>query len=177
VRKINEEQRARGMAEIGVGIGLNTGMMFVGDMGSDVRRSYTVIGDAVNLGSRLEGLSKVYRVDIVASETTRGQAPDFAWQELDRVRVKGKEQSVAIYWPAAPAGRIDKAAQEELQLWATFLEAYRAQDWERCDLLLPELRRMNPKKYLYELYAQRVASLRTLPLDPEWDGTSRFETK
>ncbi|NKE66633.1 adenylate/guanylate cyclase domain-containing protein [Ramlibacter sp. RBP-2] len=177
VRRINEEQRARGRAEIGVGIGLNTGMMFVGDMGSDIRRSYTVIGDAVNLGSRLEGLSKVYGVDIVASEATRRQAPDFAWQEIDRVRVKGKEQSVAIYWPAAPAGRIDRAAQEELQAWATFLEAYRAQDWDHCDLLLPELRRMNPKKYLYELYAQRVASLRTLPLDPEWDGTSRFETK
>ena len=177
VRKINEEQRAKGLPEIGVGIGLNTGMMFVGDMGSDIRRSYTVIGDAVNLGSRLEGLSKVYGVDIVASETTRSQAPDFAWQELDRVRVKGKEQSVAIYWPAAPAGRIDKAAQEELETWAAFLEAYRAQDWDHCDLLLPQLLRMNPKKYLYELYAQRVASLRTLPLDPEWDGTSRFETK
>ncbi|HEY0886376.1 MAG TPA: adenylate/guanylate cyclase domain-containing protein [Ramlibacter sp.] len=177
VRKINEEQRAKGLAEIGVGIGLNTGMMFVGDMGSDIRRSYTVIGDAVNLGSRLEGLSKVYGVDIVASETTRRQAPDFAWQEIDRVRVKGKEQSVAIYWPAAPAGRIDKPAQEELEVWAAFLLAYRAQDWDRCELLLPELRRMNPKKYLYELYAQRVASLRTLPLDPEWDGTSRFETK
>ncbi len=177
VRRINEEQRARGMAEIGVGIGLNTGMMFVGDMGSDIRRSYTVIGDAVNLGSRLEGLSKVYGVDIVASETTRRQAPEFEWQEIDRVRVKGKEQSVAIYWPAAPAGRIDQAAREELRTWAAFLDAYRAQDWDHCEMLLADLRRANPKKYLYELYAQRVASLRTQPWDPEWDGTSRFETK
>jgi adenylate cyclase len=177
VRKINEEQRAKGLPEIGVGVGLNTGMMCVGDMGSDVRRSYTVIGDAVNLGSRLEGLSKVYHVDIVVSETTRKQAPGFEWQELDRVQVKGKEKAVAIYWPAAPAGRLDAAAQEELKTWATFLRAYRAQEWEQCELLLLNLHRMNPKKYLYELYAERVASLRVQPPDSEWDGTSRFETK
>jgi adenylate cyclase len=177
VRKINEEQRARGLPEIGVGVGLNTGMMCVGDMGSDVRRSYTVIGDAVNLGSRLEGLSKVYHVDIVVSETTRKQATGFEWQELDRVRVKGKEKAVAIYWPAAPAGRLDAAAQEELKTWAAFLRAYRAQEWEQCELLLVNLQRMNPKKYLYELYGERVASLRVQPPDSEWDGTSRFETK
>lgn len=177
VRKINEEQRAKGLPEIGVGIGLNTGMMCVGDMGSDVRRSYTVIGDAVNLGSRLEGMSKVYHVDIVASETTRKQAPDFAWQELDRVRVKGKEQAVAIFWPAAPAGRLDAGAQEELKAWTLFLNAYRKRDWDQCDLMLLNLRRMNPKKYLYELYAERVASLRSMPSDSEWDGTSRFDTK
>ena len=177
VRKINEEQRAKGMPEIGVGVGLNTGTMCVGDMGSDVRRSYTVIGDAVNLGSRLEGMSKVYHVDIVASEATREQAPGFEWQELDRVRVKGKEQAVAIYWPAAPAGRLDPAALEELKTWALFLKAYRAQEWDRCDVLLLNLQRMNPKKFLYELYAERVASMRMLPLDLEWDGTSRFDTK
>jgi adenylate cyclase len=102
VRKINEEHRAKGIPEIGVGVGLNTGTMCVGDMGSDIRRSYTVIGDSVNLGSRLEGLSKVYGVDIVVSETTRKQAPQFAWQELDRVRVKGKEQAVGIFYPLAP---------------------------------------------------------------------------
>jgi adenylate cyclase len=177
VRKINEEQRAKGLPEIGVGVGLNTGMMCVGDMGSDVRRSYTVIGDAVNLGSRLEGLSKVYHVDIVVSETTRKLAPGFEWQELDRVRVKGKEKAVAIYWPAAPAGRLDAAVQEELRTWAAFLRAYRAQEWDQCELQLMNLQRMNPKKYLYELYRERVASLRVQPPDSEWDGTSRFETK
>jgi adenylate cyclase len=177
VRRINEEHRARGIAEIGVGIGLNTGTMCVGDMGSDIRRSYTVVGDAVNLGSRLEGLSKVYHVDIVASETTRRLAPDFAWQELDRVRVKGKEQSVAIYWPAAPADRLDPATQEELKLWASFLKAYRAQDWDQCDMLMLNLHRLKAKKYLYELYAGRVASMRLLPFDPEWDGATTFDTK
>jgi len=175
VRKINDEHRSRGALEIG--IGLNSGTMCVGDMGSEVRRSYTVIGDSVNLGSRLEGLSKVYGVDIVASETTRKVAPEFAWQELDRVRVKGRKESVAIFWPVAPADRLEPATLNELKLWAGFLKAYRGQDWEQCDVLMLNLRRLNPKKYLYELYSERVASLRLLPLDPGWDGATNFETK
>ena len=177
VRKINEEHRTQGIPEIGIGIGLNTGNMCVGDMGSEVRRAYTVIGDSVNLGSRLEGLSKVYGVDIVVSESTRKLATDFAWQELDRVRVKGKEQAVSIFWPLAPADRIDKGVSEELKTWAAFLKSYRAQDWEQCDVLMLNLQRMNPKKYLYELYSERVASMRLLPFDPEWDGATNFETK
>jgi adenylate cyclase len=177
VRKVNEEHRAQGTPEIGIGIGLNTGNMCVGDMGSDVRRSYTVIGDAVNLGSRLEGLSKVYGVDIVASEPTRRLSPEFAWQELDRVRVKGRKESVAIFWPVAPANRLDAAVLNELKIWAAFLKAYRGQDWEQCDVLMLNLQRMNAKKYLYELYSERVASLRLLPIDPGWDGATNFETK
>ncbi|WP_048440454.1 CHASE2 domain-containing protein [Caenimonas sp. SL110] len=177
VRKMNEEHRAKGIPEIGVGIGLNTGMMCVGNMGSENRRAYTVIGDAVNLGSRLEGLSKVYGVDIVVSSSTRKLATDFAWQELDLVRVKGKAQAVAIYWPVAPVERIEKGTQEELKTWATFLKAYRMQDWDQCDVLMLNLQRMNAKKYLYELYSERVASMRLLPFDPEWDGATNFETK
>lgn len=177
VRKLNEEHRAKGIPEIGVGIGINTGPMCVGDMGSDIRRSYTVIGDAVNTGSRLEGLSKVYGVDIVVSETARKSAPDFAWQELDRVRVKGKEQAVAIFWPVAPVERVDKGVAEELKTWAAFLKAYRAQDWDQADVLMLNLQRMNAKKYLYELYSERVASMRLLPFDPAWDGATNFETK
>ncbi|MEO5672679.1 MAG: adenylate/guanylate cyclase domain-containing protein, partial [Ramlibacter sp.] len=177
VRKINEEHRSKGIPEIGVGIGLNTGMMCVGNMGSKVRQAYTVIGDSVNLGSRLEGLSKAYGVDIVVSESARKLAPEFAWQELDRVRVKGKQQAVAIFWPVAPAERLEKPFQDELKTWASFLKAYRAQDWDQCDVSMINLQRMNAKKYLYEMYSQRVASMRLLPFDPEWDGATNFETK
>jgi len=177
VRAINEEHRSKGIPEIGIGIGINTGNMCVGDMGSNIRRSYTVIGDAVNLGSRLEGLSKVYGVDTVVSESARKLAPSFGWQELDRVRVKGKERAVAIFWPVAPNNRIGAETEAELKTWALFLKAYRTQDWEQCDLLMMNLLRMNAKKYLYHLYSDRVASMRLLPFDLEWDGATNFATK
>ncbi len=184
VRKINEEHRTKGLPVIGVGIGLNTGSMCVGDMGSSLRKSYTVIGDAVNLGSRLEGLSKTYGVDIVVSESTKKLAPDFAWQELDRVRVKGKDQAVTIYWPLAPLERLPKEVGDEIKLWNAFLKSYRNQDWEQCDLQMLNIERsMTPKegktakKYLYQLYSDRVASMRQLPFDPSWDGATNFETK
>ena len=177
VRGINEDHKAKGIPEIGIGIGVNTGNMCVGDMGSNIRKSYTVIGDAVNLGSRLEGLSKVYGVDIVVSESARKLAPAFGWQELDRVRVKGKDQSVAIFWPVAPANRVGAETEAEIKAWSSFLKAYRAQDWEQCDLLMMNLLRMNAKKYLYHLYSDRVASMRLLPFDLEWDGATNFETK
>lgn len=177
LRDINQAHQAKGIPEIGVGIGLNTGSMCVGDMGSDIRRSYTVIGDAVNLGSRLEGLSKVYHVDLVVSESTRKLAPDFAWQELDKVRVKGKAQAVSIFHPVAAGASPDPALALELKTWNAFLKAYRTQDWDQCDMLMLNLLRMDGKKYLYQLYSERVASMRLLPFDPEWDGATNFETK
>jgi adenylate cyclase len=177
IRRLNEEHRSKGLPEIGIGIGLNTGTMCVGDMGSDIRRSYTVIGDSVNLGSRLEGLSKTYGVDIVVSETTRKLSNDFAWQELDKVRVKGKDNAVAIFWPVAPLDAIDDAKSAELKTWSQALKAYRMQDWDQCDVQLLNLQRLNAKKYLYQLYSERVASMRLLPFDPEWDGATNFETK
>ncbi len=177
VRGINEEHRAKGIPEIGIGIGVNTGNMCVGDMGSNIRKSYTVIGDAVNLGSRLEGLSKIYGIDIVVSESARKLAPAFGWQELDLVRVKGKDQAVSIFWPVAPANRVGAETEAELKAWGAFLKAYRAQDWDQCDLLMMNLLRMNAKKYLYHLYSDRIASMRLLPFDLEWDGATNFETK
>ncbi len=177
ISAINKDHRAKGIPEIGIGIGLNTGSMCVGDMGSNIRRSYTVIGDAVNLGSRLEGLSKAYGVDIVVSESTRKLAPEFAWQELDKVRVKGKEQAVAIFYPRALTSELEPESASELKTWSAFIKAYRQQDWDQSDVLLINLTRTNAKKYLYQLYLERVASMRMLPFDPEWDGATNFETK
>ena len=177
IRVLNEEHHVKGLPEIGIGIGLNTGIMCVGDMGSDIRRSYTVVGDSVNLGSRLEGLSKTYGVDIVVSESTQKLAQNFAWQELDTVRVKGKDQAVTIFWPVADLSHIDTEKAAELKLWKLALKAYRAQDWNECGLQLLNLQHSNTKKYLYQLYSERVGSMKLLPFDPEWDGTTNFQTK
>lgn len=177
IKAVNETHVAKGLPEIGIGIGINTGMMCVGDMGSKERQSYTVIGDAVNLGSRLEGLSKTYGVEIVASASTRKSAPDYAWQELDKVRVKGKQEAVGIYSPWGLATQITPDQLTELKNWAQFIKAYRGQDWEQCDVLLLNMQRLHADKYLYHLYQERLGSLRRMALDPQWDGATNFETK
>ncbi len=184
IRTINDEYRAKGMPQIGIGIGINTGMMCVGDMGSSLRKSYTVIGDSVNLGSRLEGLSKTYGVEIVVSESTKKLAPDFVWQELDKVRVKGKDSAVTIYVPWAPAYSLSEGLADEIKLWNAFLKSYRNQNWEQCDVQMLNLDRLQglksdktEKKFLYQLYSKRLVLTRQQPFDPSWDGATNFETK
>ncbi len=177
IAQINENHRERGLPEIGVGIGLNTGTMCVGDMGSDIRRSYTVIGDAVNLGSRLEGLSKHYGTSIVVSESTKELAPQFAWQQLDLVRVKGKAQAVAIYWPVSKLDALAESLASELEDWGHFLAAYRAQEWAQCDAYLSRLAECSPGNALYRLYSDRVAHLRRQVYIDGWDGATNFDSK
>ncbi len=177
VDTINREHAQKGLPAIGVGIGLNTGDMCVGDMGSDVRRSYTVIGDAVNLASRLEGLTAQYGVPIVVSEATRVQCPAVVWQELDRVRVKGKAQAVNIHTPLSLASHASPELRTELALWKQALHAWRAQQWDDCDVLLLNLSRQNAEKVLYQRMAERVAFMRHSPPESHWDGATTFDTK
>ena len=177
VHAINDAHRASGQPAISVGIGINTGVMSVGDMGSAVRRSYTVVGDAVNLASRLESLSGIYGAEVVVSNATRRAAPAFVWQELDRVRVKGKAQSVSIFAPLGRAGSADTLDSEHLNVWQQVLAAYRAQDWASGRRLLTPLLASGVKKVLYQLYAERLASMAFRPKDPDWDGATRFESK
>ena len=174
---INQDHRTKGIPEISIGIGVNTGLMCVGDMGSNIRRSYTVIGDAVNLGSRLEGLSKLYGVGIVVSESTRAQAPEFLWQELDRVRVKGKAEAVSVFTPLLPKTQDHKGQQYELHRWHAFLLLYRDQQWHQATELLNNLLEGQKDSVLYRLYSDRIAAFRHQPHDPHWDGVTNLDSK
>ena len=177
LRKLDEPFKMRGWPALHIGVGINTGMMTVGDMGSSVRKSYTVMGDAVNLGSRLEGITKQYGVGIIVSDTTRMLAKDIYYRELDRVRVKGKDEPVSIYEPLGRVGLIDPVIEDEAKLWNQALRYYRQQEWDLAELQLYNLARINPDSSLYSMYAKRIAYYRANPPGKDWDGVTRFETK
>ena len=179
MRQFNAERAAYGAPPVSVGIGLNTGVMSVGNMGSDLRRAYTVIGDAVNLAARLESLSRVYQVDIVASQATvdHAAAGQHLWQELDRVRVKGKHQATTIHTVRAAPGQASAALQAELALWQAALPLWRAGSFEEFRTKVNELQQANANFFLYRLYAARVASQLQTPPGPGWDGTTDFDAK
>jgi adenylate cyclase len=175
--ELNEKFRAKGWPTLKIGIGVNSGNVRVGDMGSKVRKAYTVMGDPVNLASRLEGRTKEYGVGILVGEATEKVVKDVIFKELDRIRVKGKNEPVAIYEPQCLEADADKKLKDELKIWRDALKAYRSQSWDQVEMNLLNLQRMNPDCYLYEKYAERVIQFRKNPPGPNWDGVTTFDEK
>lgn len=174
---LRQDFAAKGWPPINIGIGINTGPMTVGNMGSEFRMAYTVMGDAVNLGSRLEGLTKQYGVNIIVSEFTRAQVPEFVFRELDLVRVKGKDKPVAIYEPVCAAGEEDAATKDELKLYREALKLFRARNWDLAELQFLNLQKRYPERYLYNVYLERLTYYREEPPGADWDGAFTFKTK
>jgi adenylate cyclase len=181
--KWQADAKAEGISlpEIHIGTGLNTGPCVVGNMGSTLRVDYTVLGDDVNLASRLEGQSKAYGVNIVIGPVTREQASDYAAIELDLIRVKGKTRPVHIFTllgdPAAAASSEFRALAKTHE---DFLAAYRGQKWADAERLLKEARGVGEPWRLgkfYDLYVERLAAFRKDPPGEGWDGVFTATSK
>lgn len=165
-----------------VGIGLNTGTCVVGNMGSNLRFDYSVLGDSVNLASRLEGQSKSYGVPIIAGSATALAAKDkFAILELDFITVKGKKEPEVIY---AIAGREDVAKSGQFQrlrnLSIEMLSCYRGRDWDGALAAIAKGRIADEAKRftgLYDLYAERIEAFRKTPPPDDWNGVFALTTK
>ena len=174
VRRLGAEQADQELPTIAIGVGINTGPCYVGNMGSDQRFNYSVLGDPVNVASRLEGQSKTYGVSIVVGDTTMEAASDMAGLRLDLVRLKGKTQPV---WLFGLLGAVEVARSKAFlaltDAHEAMLQAYRAQDWDGAMQHLDACRPLGEEfglETLYRLYDERIAAMRADPPGPDWDG-------
>jgi adenylate cyclase len=181
-REIEAQNGGHVYIPINVGVGLNTGVCVVGNMGSNLRFDYSVLGDSVNLASRLEGQSKEYGFPIIAGSKTALAAKDkFAILELDFIMVKGKKEPEVIY---AIAGREDVAHSAKFQslrnLTIEMLACYRARDWEGALASIERGRRTDEAgalDYLYKLYEARIRDYQKNPPPDDWNGAFALLTK
>jgi len=180
MQKITEELKAEfkqeGLPEVNIGVGVNTGLMNVGDMGSNYRRSYTVLGDAVNLGSRLESITKFYGAKILIGEETYDHITGFVCRFVDRIQVKGKEEAIRVYEPLGLEGEVDQATLEEIEQYNQAYQLYLNQQWQAAMTAFKGLYEQNPLK-LYEVYMDRISDLQHQTLADDWDGTFRHTSK
>jgi adenylate cyclase len=159
-----------------IGIGLNTGSMNLGDMGSKYRQEYTVIGDSVNVASRLESITKFYHVPIlVGPETYEKTKEEVEYLLIDRVRLMGKQHGIEIYQPLCMKGECSATLQKRSQLHAEALSAYFKRDWDVAEKLFSSLQ--PEEKELYALYLDRIRLFRTSPPPSDWDGTFTLSSK
>ena len=174
------EESGREFKEVKLGIGLNTGICCVGNLGSETRFDYSVIGDNVNIASRLEGQSKTYDLVAIVGEETASRAPGFAFLELDLLKVKGKTAATRVF--ALLGDETLKESQSFIDLTGEhqrFLTSYRAKDWDTAEALSVECETIAGAQLhrLYALYRERIAAFRVTPPPENWDGTAEALSK
>ncbi|MBM65766.1 MAG: adenylate/guanylate cyclase domain-containing protein [Myxococcales bacterium] len=178
----NMKRQAEGKMPIEVGIGLNTGEVVSGNIGSERRMDYTVIGDGVNLAARLESATKTYGAKILVSEfTVAGLQDDYLLREVDRLRVKGKSEPVAMYealdWTAAYPEAVFPNRDRVLQLFEVGMDCYKERLWDDARQAFKQSLDLNPADKVSELYLDRCQTFMQSPPPDDWDGVWVMKTK
>jgi adenylate cyclase len=176
--RLRADWKARGHKELHARIGINTGASVVGNMGSQARMEYTVMGDSVNLASRLEGANKYYdTLILLGPHTYELAAPDIEAREVDLLRVKGKHEPVVVYELLARKGALDAGKQEVVAIYLRGLTSYKARDFERASRDFEAALKLDPLDGPSKVYVKRSQEFLVHPPPPDWDGVYELRSK
>ncbi len=167
---LKDEFRAKGWPQLKISIGMSSGMVNVGDMGSTFRMTYTVLGDTVTQALKLESLTKQYGVPLVVGEATRSAVPEVIFRELDRIYLDHHEVPVSIYEPVGFIDEVSGDTRSEVEAYHKAVALYRGQRWQDAEKRFQLLLQRDPERMIYDIYLSRVQHFLGHPPGKDWNG-------
>jgi adenylate cyclase len=178
LQELQAQWRERGLPPLNIAVGINTGQMTAGNVGSRSRFDYTVVGDAVNLASRLEGVNREYGTNVVISEATLEHVQGtYVVRFLDRIAVQGRQEPTAIYELLAPAGAAPQLPPQLLPAWQAAMADYRAQRFAEAEIAFLHVLRLRPHDGPAATFVERCRQMRVTPPGVSWDGVHAMSRK